>query len=335
MPPIFVSRHGQPSGGGVGGLPAGTPLVSRDFITDQTWRRLAGIIGGTLWTFAAGEGFGSAAAVGSSFWYFPGDLPNQRQTWEWKYNSHVATGAWGGLSRVNYHTSTDPGGGAITTVGYYFLRMRNNDSFRLSRVTDAGISDLGTAAVNALFEGEIYRQQLTTRYDTASGVQTLLAEYTGRARTANNPGAATYNLTAVADPCTLRVEADGVDRDVTFASGDPLIAAFNAVTNAEVAAVINAQIGAYVRAWVPAASTYVALSSLRFGASGSIRVVVPGVLDSANDALAFPLLGPGNVGEYDALNAADNTFTVGFNGARGGYVANTSTYLRYYSLEGI
>jgi hypothetical protein len=334
MPPITRILHGQ-SSGGVGGISAGTPLLSRDFITDQTWRRMAGILGSTLWTFTAGEGFGSAAAVASSFWYFPGDLPNQKQTWEWKYNSHTATGAWGGLTRLNYHSATDPSGGAITTVGYYFLRMRNNDSFRLSRVTDAGITDLGTAAVTTLFEGEIYRQYLTTRYDTSSGVQSLLAEYAGRARSSNTPGAAAYNLTAIADPCVLRVEADGVNRDVTFASGDPLIAAFNAVTNAEVAAVVNAQIGTYVRAWVPAASTYVALSSLRFGSSGSVRIVAAAPLDDANTALAFPLIGPGNVGEYLPLSAADNTFVVGFNGARGGYVATTSTYLRFYSLEGI
>jgi len=296
---------------------------------------MVGVIGGTLWTFAVGEGFGSAAVAGASFWYFPGELPNQKQTWEWKYNAHTATGAWGGLTRVNYHSATDPGGGAITTIGYYFLRMRNDDSFRLSRITDAGITDLGTAAITTLYSGEIYRQTLTTRYDQSSGAQSLLAEYFGRARTSNAPGAAAYNLAAIADPCVLRVEADGVNRDVTFASGDPLIAAFNAVTNAEVADVINAQIGAYVRAWVPAAATYVAISSLLFGASGQVRIVAAAPLDDANTALAYALLGPGNVGEYHALASADNTFVMGFNGARGGYVADTSTYLRYYALEGI
>lgn len=343
MPPIgsvLHNNHGRPGGaGGLGGIVSGTPLLSRDFITDQTWHLMTSILGSTLWNFVAGAdgGFGSAAGAGASFWYFPGGLPRQKQTWDFQYNTHAAGGAWGGLSRLNYHSSTDPSGGAITTIGYYFLRMRNNDSFRLSRVDNAGIADLATQAITALDALERYRQTLTILYNPALGTQSFSAQYLGRARTRNSPGAANYNLAAVADPCYLRVEVDGVDVDVEFASGDALVVAnggLGALTNAGVAAVINDQV-ASARAWVPTGATYVDISSLLYGSSGTIRCRVPGILDDANTVLAFPTPASAVAGEQFTLTASDNTFVNGFNGARGGYVANTACFLRSYTLEGL
>ena len=202
---------------------------------------------------------------------------------------------------------------------------------------NAGITDLATQAITALLPLERYRQTLTTRYDVVLGTQTLSAEYLGRARQTNSPGAANYNLAAIADPCYLRLEVDGVDTDVEFASGDALVIAnggLGALTNAGVAAVINDQV-ATCRAWVPTAATYVAVSSLLWGSTGTIRAEVPGTLADANTALAFPTPGAAVAGEQFTITGTDNNFVQGFNGARGGYVANTACYLRSYTLEGL
>lgn len=341
MPPILPYRHGQSTGAGsIGGLSPTAPVVhTRNFITDQTWHLLVGPIGSTLWNFVAGAdgGFGSLATAASSFWYFPGSLPRQKQTWEWQFNAAAAGGSYGGMSRLNYHSTTDPSGGAITTIGYYFTRIRNGDTFYISRIDNAGVTNLVTQALAAaMYPLERHRTTMTCLYNPILGTQALRAEYIGRARISNTPGAANYNLAAIADPCYLRVSVDGVDTDVEFASGDALVIAnggLGALTNAGVAAVINNQV-ATARAWVPTAATYVAISSLTWGALGTIAVEVPGTLDDANTALAYPVAAA-TAGEYYALESADVNFLYGFNGARGGYTANTGCFLRSYTIEAV
>lgn len=319
MPPIRINKHAQNHGQDRYG-----PAISRDLIAVQTLENLAEVAGAGLWGFNASEGLGVGAAAAESRWYFPGDLRRQHMFSEWKFISSAAGRYMGMLARASA-----PGAGSI---GYYLLGIKNNTTVALSTVTGAGTTDLATAAITALEENELFRLESWVLTSYAGNAQTLILDHISQGKASNSPGAANYDLTLVADPCFLDVKVDGgTVQVITFASTDPLIAAFNAVTNAEVAAVINSQIvGA--RAWVPAAATYVVIATNTWGNAGSVDVDAAPV-DDANTVLGFSLVA--GAGTSVQVASSDNSRLRGFSGLIGGHVGNTAQWARSFSLDGV
>jgi hypothetical protein len=277
--------------------------------------------GAPVWGFSAVEGLGVAAAAGAqTLLVSPGGSVSQKVTSDWKVITNAGAADFGMVGRWKN-----------AATGFYFARLRGLNSFRLSEWNGAVLSDLGTQAVTAVVENEILRISLEA---SVGASQSLVANYSSRAKVSNTPGAAAYNLTLVADPCTLRLVVDGVNRDVVFASGDALVVAnggLAALTNAGVAAVINNQFGTVCRAWVPAATTFVIVSSLAYGTSGSMAVGVAPA-NNANAQLVFPVAAA-VLGDAFKLNAFDATLPTGFWGICGGFSGNSACWCRNYTVE--
>jgi phage tail sheath protein FI len=137
---------------------------------------------------------------------------------------------------------------------------------------------------------------------TGDGTATFTATQAAReCATAEN-----YDLNAIAAgaPVTLTIAIDGAAaQTITFASTDPLIALFNAVTAEEATAVINDQIlGAAASATTGA--TKVTVTSDTYGTDSIVQVSG----GTANPAFGFNVAataGTGNVGDIDAVTALE------------------------------
>jgi hypothetical protein len=318
MPPILKMTHGPQHYG---------PAITRSLVTDQTGENLLDVNGGAVWAFDVAEGLGVDPAAGESMWFVPGDLQRQYMLSEWKFISSAAGRYMGMLSRGSI-----PGAG---TIGYYLLGVESNDFLSIVSVTGAGDAVLQAVNILAMDENEIFRLQswVITSYD--GNTQDITIEHISHGKVSNAPGAAAYNLGAIADPCFLDLKVDGgVTQTVTFASGDAIIIAngtLAALTPLGVALVIMDQI-AGVRAWVPAGTTATVIATDTWGNAGSIDIEVAAA-DDANATLGYPLvLGAGAVIQN---RIADNDRIRGFSGLIGGHGGNTAQWVRSFAISGV
>lgn len=134
--------------------------------------------------------------------------------------------------------------------------------------------------------------QIDIRYNNGAGLTTAVVTFQAvQAARDNAPGAATYNLAGIAggSPVFLTLTVDGGPvQTITFASTDPLISNFAAVTPAEVRNVLNDQlIGAEARI----STNTVIIASDRFGTGSTLQITG----GNANTVLNFVLtLGSGS-----------------------------------------
>lgn len=165
-------------------------------------------------------------------------------------------------------------------------------------------------------------------YDNGGGpVTDADATFEAVQATVTSGNSATFDLNAIdsGNPVLLTVRVNGGPiQTITFASTDPLISAFNAVTAAEAVAVINDQI---VGGESRVATNDVVIASDRFG-SGSIIQVTGGNANDVTNGFDFSLVaqtGSGDVANLEAVTGAEIkalveadvtplTVTVGVNG---------------------
>jgi hypothetical protein len=318
MPPIVYRTHGPDRTGG--------GSLTRNLITDQTPETVLDVNAGAVWAFNAVEGLGVAAAAGESIWYFPGDLERQYMLSEWKFITSAAGRYMGMVARAS-----TPGAGAL---GYYILGINSNNFLSIVSVTGAGDAVLGAVAITAMVENEIFRLQARVIASYAANTQDIAVEHISHGKVSNTPGAAAYNLAAIADPCFLDLKVDGgATQTVTFAAADAIIVAngtLAALTPLGVALVIMNQI-AGVRAWVPAATTATVIATNTWGPSGSIDIEVAAA-DDANAVLGYPLAA--GAGAVVQNRLASNARIRGFNGVIGGRSGNTAGWVRSYAISG-
>jgi len=321
MPPFWYSKNGNlaPAGDGGGGL-AGTS-ISKDFITDQTFDRLDSHLSlSANWAFDAMEGLGvginTGATVGGILAH--GEQNDIRITSEWKFISQAGNASFGLIGRMKTYINPDD--------GYYWIRIFNGTSLRLTR-TNGGSTNLDTQALGAaLVEGETF--ELVHEITDSLGVQTHLGTFNGQGRTDNGAGAAAYNLSAIAAAADteIQVAVDGAAPvTCTFQAGD--FANYAACTPAEVAAVIDAT-AAFNRSWAVGNIIYVA--SETFGATSMIEVSA-GLVNDANAVLS--LATGDRPADVQTVTANDATFNYGFIGFRGGFSANTAQWIRNITVE--
>jgi len=309
------TNHGRP-GGGVG--LAGTS-ISKDLIADQTTKRLASELSLTSnWAFDATEGIGSAAAVGATVGTIQahGNGNDIRVTTEWKFISQAGNGSFGVIGRMPTYLNPDD--------FYYWVRIFDGDNLRLT-TTNGGTTNLDTQAITALVEGEVF--ELVHEITNASGVQTHLGTYNPAGRTDNGAGAASYDLSSIAAAADTEIQVavdGGVASTVTFQAGD--FANYAACTPAEVAAVITTATG--VRSWAVGNTIYVASDTL---GTASILEVSAGLANDANGVLGFTT--GAQAADVQTVTADDNTWTYGSIGFRGGFGADTATWLRNITVE--
>lgn len=168
--------------------------------------------------------------------------------------------------------------------------------------------------------------QIDINYDNGAGAQNVQAIFTAvQADVDNSPGAATYDLNGIdsGNPVFLTLQVDGGPiQTIAFASTDPLISNFAAVTPAEVTAVINDQIiGGEARF----TSNVVTIASDRFGSGSSVQVTG----GNANTVFSFPTTlqaGSGNVSNLSAVTALEvQTIVVAAATVGGDLVVNIGT----------
>lgn len=165
-------------------------------------------------------------------------------------------------------------------------------------------------------------------YDNGGGpVTDADATIQGVQATITSGNSATFDLNAIdsGSPVLLTVRVNaGPVQTITFASTDPLISAFNAVTAAEAVAVINDQI---VGGEARVATSDVVIASDRFGSGSSIQVTGGNANDMTNgfDFSTTAATGSGDVANLEAVTGAEIkalveadvtplTVTVGLNG---------------------
>ncbi len=142
-------------------------------------------------------------------------------------------------------------------------------------------------------------------YDNGSGPTNLVTTFTAtQADADNSPGSATYDLDSIdsGNPVFLTVRVDGNPvQTITFASTDPLISSFTAVTPAEVTNVINDQL---LGGMVSFATNVVSIASDVFGSGSSVQITG----GNANSVLAFTTVlqsGSGDVADLMAVTGAE------------------------------
>ena len=142
-------------------------------------------------------------------------------------------------------------------------------------------------------------------YDNGGGPTNLVVTFTAtQADADNSPGAATYDLDSIdsGNPVFLTVAIDGNPvQTITFASTDPLITAFTAVTPAEIANVINDQLLGGMASF---SGNVITIASDVFGSGSSVQVTG----GNANTVLAFTTVlqsGSGDVADLAAVTGAE------------------------------